>query len=38
MILRLIVALGAWALSTPSGINWRTVWLEPNPVNIQHSI
>jgi hypothetical protein len=34
-ITRLIVILGAFALSTPAGINWRTVWLEPNPVNLR---
>lgn len=34
-IIRLIVALRALALSTPAGINWRTVWLETNPVNIE---
>jgi hypothetical protein len=34
-IIRLVAVLGALAVSTPAGINWRTVWLEPNPVNIQ---
>lgn len=31
---RLIVALGTLALSTSAGINWKTVWLEPNPVSL----
>jgi hypothetical protein len=29
---RLICALIMLALSMPAGINWRAVWLEPNPI------
>jgi hypothetical protein len=31
-LLRLIGVFGMLALSMPAGINWRAVWLEPNPI------
>ena len=34
-LIRLIVVLGALVLSTSAGTNWKTVWLEPNPVILQ---
>jgi hypothetical protein len=33
-VIRLLVAIGALALSTSSGVNWKTVWLEPNPISL----
>jgi len=33
-LLRLIGVFGMLALSMPAGINWRAVWLEPNPILI----
>src|SRR5947209_14420813 len=33
--IRVAAVLTCLAFSTPAGINWRTVWLEPNPVILE---
>jgi hypothetical protein len=33
--IRVAAVLTFLAFSMPAGINWRTVWLEPNPVILQ---
>ena len=32
---RIAIMLVALISSSSAGINWRTVWLEPNPVNVR---
>ena len=36
--IRIAVVLAALISSSSAGINWRTVWLEPNPVNIPQGL
>jgi hypothetical protein len=31
-LIRALVILGIFTLAVPAGINWKTVWLEPNPI------
>src|SRR5579863_8053083 len=31
-LIRALVVLGIFTLVVPAGINWKTVWLEPNPI------
>jgi hypothetical protein len=34
-VIRLLAAFGMFSFSMPAGINWRAVWLEPNPIVLQ---
>jgi hypothetical protein len=31
-LIRTIFAFGTFVLTLPGGMNWKTVWLEPNPI------
>jgi hypothetical protein len=31
-LIRALIVLGIFTLAVPAGINWKTVWLEPNPI------
>jgi len=31
-LMRMAVVFGIFTFAVPAGINWKTVWLEPNPI------
>jgi hypothetical protein len=34
-LIRAAFVFGIFTLAVPAGINWKTIWLEPNPIILQ---